>query len=76
MRQMYNVSFIVECSVLVHKMYLCVFYSWQYFIYCLTEEYFPQEKTEQILYSDMQSCMVTQDPNTHFPNNGKHEKLI
>ncbi|XP_040073384.1 uncharacterized protein LOC120845891 [Ixodes scapularis] len=33
------------------------------------EEYFPPEKKEQILYSDMESCMVTQDPNTHFPNN-------
>uniref|UniRef100_A0A6B0V2Q3 Putative lipocalin lipocalin n=1 Tax=Ixodes ricinus TaxID=34613 RepID=A0A6B0V2Q3_IXORI len=33
------------------------------------EEFFSPEKEEQILYSDMKSCMVTQDPNTHFPNN-------
>uniref|UniRef100_A0A090XB61 Putative secreted protein n=2 Tax=Ixodes ricinus TaxID=34613 RepID=A0A090XB61_IXORI len=33
------------------------------------DEYFPPEKKEEIVYSDKQSCMVTKNPKTHFPNN-------
>uniref|UniRef100_A0A6B0V0I6 Putative lipocalin n=1 Tax=Ixodes ricinus TaxID=34613 RepID=A0A6B0V0I6_IXORI len=33
------------------------------------DEYFPPEKKEEVVYSDIESCMVTKNPNTHFPNN-------